>query len=363
MNISIDKNLYTRYFRSQDWSECSVNDDAVTLPNNNSIILKNNPYDGDDYDMKPYIRGGAISYNVDISSVGCGCVAGLYAVQTSDRCGEAEARGEPTCASIDIMQANHGGFNTAAHPCKNGECDAKSQCQYNMAVEGKATYGDGAYGRGGSLINTNKKFNVKTEFISTTDYQDLWKLRTILTQGNNEIVMEARCEDYLSDMSVPIEGNMAFVMSSWDNTDYRSEDFECKTDCPAPEASCENATFQMDDFQVFQWGYTEEIPEDEESEDEEDPRPEPAKFEPFVGDSSELGSDWEFFVKGLDGSSLTTDDRSITMGPENRAFVLDYPYDDDYSWAYWHTYLGSSLKFDITVADMSCGCAASVYLT
>ena len=88
MAITVDGSKYNRYFRPQDWSQCSVSADAVRLPNNNSILMKNNPYDGSDYDFQPYIRGGAISYNVDISGVGCGCVAGVYAVQTSKDCGE-----------------------------------------------------------------------------------------------------------------------------------------------------------------------------------------------------------------------------------------------------------------------------------
>ena len=68
------------------------------------------------------------------------------------------------------MQANKAGFNVAAHPCSNGTCDAVSQCQYNMIVEGKEQYGADAYGPRGSIIDTNNAFKVKTEFISTTDY-------------------------------------------------------------------------------------------------------------------------------------------------------------------------------------------------
>jgi len=76
----------------------------------------------------------------------------------------------PMCQTIDIMQANPYGFNTAAHPCSNGTCDAVSQCQYNMAVEGKALYGENAYGPGGSMVDTDYSFNVKTEFLSTNSY-------------------------------------------------------------------------------------------------------------------------------------------------------------------------------------------------
>ena len=77
----------------------------------------------------PYIRGGAISYKVNLNKMSCGCVAGIYAVNSSQWCVEAEqANNYPMCASIDIMQANQGGFAVAGHPCANGTCDAVSRC-------------------------------------------------------------------------------------------------------------------------------------------------------------------------------------------------------------------------------------------
>ena len=54
------------------------------------------------------------------------------------------------------MQANKAGFNVGAHPCANGTCDAISQCQYDMANEGIDKYGSGAYGPGGSMIDTDR---------------------------------------------------------------------------------------------------------------------------------------------------------------------------------------------------------------
>ena len=167
----------------------------------------------------------------------------------------------PSCPSIDVMQANPYGFNVAAHPCKNGSCDAQSQCHYDMIMEGEATYGKGAYGPNGSIINTNNPFDVKTEFVSNPSYSDLHKIRTRLTQNGQEIVMEASCAEYLQDINVDIEGGMGFIISSWDNTDGGYDVGECPEMCPTPAASCADATNQISDFKVFQWGYTED-PED-----------------------------------------------------------------------------------------------------
>ena len=72
----------------------------------------------------------------------------------------------------------------AAHPCEGGHCDAKSMCMYSMNTEGIKKYGKGAYGIGGSLIDTTKPFDVMTEFISDTKEDRFWKIRTHLTQLN-----------------------------------------------------------------------------------------------------------------------------------------------------------------------------------
>jgi hypothetical protein len=109
---------------------------------------------------KPRIRGGAIEYKVDLSSVECGCVSGVYLVALRHYgCNFEDERG-PTaeCNSIDVMQANPYGFNVAANPCAHGHCDAQSMCEYNMKKEGKERYGEYAYGPNGSMIDTNNAF-------------------------------------------------------------------------------------------------------------------------------------------------------------------------------------------------------------
>ena len=66
-----------------------------------------------------------------------------------------------------------------------------------MKVQGKQKYGDYAYGPNGEMINTDQAFNVKTEFVSTANYADLWMLRTRISQNGREMVLEADCRDYL----------------------------------------------------------------------------------------------------------------------------------------------------------------------
>lgn len=237
----------------------------VHVPNNNSILIKDMEWDGQEFAFKPYLKGGALEYTVDLSTVECGCVAGVYAVKLDNEgCGEDfVTNDDPVCPSIDIMQANPYGFNTAVHPCSNGNCDAQSQCEYNMREQGKEQYGEGAYGPGGSLVNTDRAFTVKTEFIADTGYTALWAIRTRVTQDGNEIVLQADCSDYISMLSDPVEGNMGYVLSAWDNRTGDNADFECEGHCQTPAASCDNAVNSISNFKFEQYGYTEEKWEDD----------------------------------------------------------------------------------------------------
>jgi len=158
-----------------------------------------------------------------VSSVGSGCVSGLYLVESSDfGCTDNPLdTTNPQCRSIDLMQANLYGFETKPHPCSNGTCDAVSQCI--LSVRDSLT--NSGYGPGGATIDTNKQFNVNNEFIATRDYTTFWKLRTTLTQEGRKITLESDCQDYLVALNERIEGRMGIVAASWDNS-AGGQDFE-----------------------------------------------------------------------------------------------------------------------------------------
>ena len=145
-------------------------------------------------------------------------------------------------------------------PCANGGCDATSQCSYTVAKEGVAKYGAGAYGRGGSLIDTNSEFTVKTEFVTKNSYADLWKVRTRLTQGSNTMEIDADCSDYISSMSKALEGDMALTFSTWRSAgrDASLANFEDAAQCPQPEATCDAATTTIKNIKVTSQGFDEE---------------------------------------------------------------------------------------------------------
>ena len=98
---------------------------------------------------KPNMLGGVLEYDVDLSSVSCGCVAHLKSVlmpavnNGHDIFGYCDTdryhrRQNPLCPEFDFMQANQYGFYTAAHNCEqpdaNGvftRCDHGGQCSIN----------------------------------------------------------------------------------------------------------------------------------------------------------------------------------------------------------------------------------------
>lgn len=84
----------------------------------------------------------------------------------------------------------------------------------------------------------------------------------------------------------------------------------------------------------------------------------------YVDEGSEFfeAGEYELYMKGVDGQQLETYGDEIVMGKNNKAFVLDLPYDDSIEWAYYTSYLGASLSFDVNVSNVGCGCAAGVYL-
>lgn len=90
------------------------------------------------------LLGGSLSFTVDASALGCGCAAGIHAVTLDNaECSwdSIISTGAPKCPSIEIMKANSFGFQTAAHPCPLGTCDATSQCMANARDQSSWDFG------------------------------------------------------------------------------------------------------------------------------------------------------------------------------------------------------------------------------
>lgn len=259
-------------------------------------------------------------------------MAGVYAVAQNETFNsDANTTSTPSIASIDLMQANIGGFGVAAHPCSNGSCDAISQCSYSMAVEGKAKYGVGSYGTGGNLIDTDREFTVRTELVSKNDFEDIWKVRTRLTQGSDEMMLEADCTDYIASLSALLEGKMTLTASTWSDIGGSIANFEDSIFCKKDLASCDAAVSSISDIKIYEDANNEE-PMDE------------SNVKPLIGDSDYRTAGFEFFANGIEDKFIETIDRGLYIGENNRAFILEAD-DESVESVYLHPYLGGTVSF------------------
>jgi hypothetical protein len=82
-------------------------------------------------------------------------------------------------------------------------------------------------------------------------------------------------------------------------------------------------------------------------------------FLPFQGYS--YGNLRNYYLKGLN-ENLSASQTNISMGGNNKSWVLDQADETTIDSAYWHDYLGGSLSFDVDVVDVGCQCAATIHL-
>mmetsp|Transcript_73165 Transcript_73165/g.210092 ORF Transcript_73165/g.210092 Transcript_73165/m.210092 type:complete len:656 (+) Transcript_73165:106-2073(+) len=180
------------------------------------------------------LLGRSISFNVDLSRVGCACNLAFYLVSSpardvngqpsigDDRQGQppyycdANMVGGQWCPEVDIMEANNHAFQATPHSCDssvNGHyffCDRSGCSQNTRDVEN-------AYGPGPSFtIDTSKPFNVQTEFLEDTAGL-LIGMRTTLRQSTRQVVLEhSDCHSqYLAKLSDAMRDGMSLRITYW----------------------------------------------------------------------------------------------------------------------------------------------------
>jgi len=91
--VVVDGSVSNKYVRSLNFSSVAYDDEKfhMYVRNNNNLMIKNREWDGEEYAFKPYLKGGHITFEVDLSHMDCGCVAGLYAVDLSNNCNQEES--------------------------------------------------------------------------------------------------------------------------------------------------------------------------------------------------------------------------------------------------------------------------------
>ena len=112
-----------------DWSvdgvDVAEDHKSVSFGHNKRMYLSKSPTTDPSQYFSPDMLGGKLSYKVDLSNVGCGCVTAFYgvsmpAVDNLDDpfgyCGSGSSAAA-ACPEHDHMEANKHGFRSTSHRC------------------------------------------------------------------------------------------------------------------------------------------------------------------------------------------------------------------------------------------------------
>jgi len=184
-----------------------------------------------------HLLGKTLSFNVDLSQVGCNCNIALYLIHgpARDWSGNPSQGGCPRspyycdanrvcgqwCPEVDVMEANKHVFQATPHRCDEPSATGHySNCDRRGCQQSTRSLGDKAYGPGPQFtIDTRRPFTVQTTFHGTvrSKVPHFTGLTTRLQQAANELVMHhSQCsEGYLETMAHAMAGGMSMRITYW----------------------------------------------------------------------------------------------------------------------------------------------------
>ena len=160
--------------------------------NNRAFFLYSELESTDTAYYHPYL-GGSVTFDVDVSDVGCGCRAGVYLTTLNeDTCTwDPYLDSEPACSTIEIMEASAWNFSSRTSPCEYGLCPEEDSC--SAATTGTDIGPGITY-----TIDSSRSFSVKVEFWADEDENgdpiELLKIVTTLSQDGKDLVLNQDCE-------------------------------------------------------------------------------------------------------------------------------------------------------------------------
>jgi len=194
-----------------------------------------------------------VSYDIDLSKVGCSCNAALFFVTMPgfNEDGTVATGNDPHlpfycdandiggvfCWEHDTIEGNMYNMAVTPHTCNAlpgqyiPQCD-KVGCAKNIyALDPKAFCPDA-----GCKINTLKPFHIAQRYESDPTGTTLAGIITTLSQGNHSVEWGS-CDDtdYLQSMTEPFKGNWTMVFQlwgdSWANMKWLDNRTGCQGDC------------------------------------------------------------------------------------------------------------------------------------
>ena len=163
--MKLDEQPLKLYVQTPGWSsDVVVGESDLSFGYNKKMYLSNSPtMDTSEY-FTPNMLGGSLTYQVDLSNVGCGCLTAFYAVSMPavdnlddpfKYCGSGTGA-KAACPEFDIMEANMYGFHSTDHKCSSPneegvytDCDANGECTLDvLKTEKDGVIQENLYGPG-----------------------------------------------------------------------------------------------------------------------------------------------------------------------------------------------------------------------
>ena len=267
LKIMINGQPQSKYVISGDWAlnMTHVSNNTVTLSGGGRVYLGNSnsgKLDINSFYMMPLL-GKKLTYDVDMSAVGCNCNGAMYVVsmpaynsaqqpepgKDGEYYCDANQVGGTYCPEMDIMEANKFAMASTAHTCQYhaphyySTCD-RGGCGTNVLDADYSGYGPG------KRIDTNRPFTFSVSFY-TGGKGRLARVSNEFSQGSQTLKFDACNPDYLQWMGMSLPGIVP-TMSLWGTGEGGMSWLDGKSGCHgACDLSSSRVTFsnfKLDDL-------------------------------------------------------------------------------------------------------------------
>ena len=230
VTITVNGKPQTKYtLTDQRSAECCVyvNGSSITLRGGGRVYLgdsSSETFSPDSFYMMPLL-GKRLTFDVDLSSVGCNCNGALYLLsmpaynsaqqpepgKDGEYYCDADMVGGTYCPDMDVMEANKYAMASTAHICNYTAPHYYPSCDRHGCGENVLNVAYGRYGPG-KEINTDKPFSLSVSFI--VQYGNLVTVKNYFYQEDRNIQFDSCNPDYLQWMGKSLPG-IVMTMSLW----------------------------------------------------------------------------------------------------------------------------------------------------
>ena len=229
LTIMMNGQPVTKYVLSGDWAKQFIhtNGTSITLHGGGRVYLgsSNSDHLSPDAYYQIDLFNKRLTYDVDMSQVGCNCNGALYLVsmpaynsgqqpqpgKDGEYYCDANQVGGTYCPEMDVMEANKFAMASTPHTCQYVPPHYYSSCDRGGCGTNVLNVDYNGYGPG-KRIDTNKPFTLSVSFIVRNG--NLATVNNYFSQGSQSLKFDACNANYLQWMGKSLPG-MVMTMSLW----------------------------------------------------------------------------------------------------------------------------------------------------